>query len=156
MDEVSQWWAAVVGVAAYWLLGNEVEAENLYPAVESMPSAVKYHEDPLPKAALFAFRARRLFASSMKPPSIGTYEVKEEHEGAVARKEGEFGFGRRSQLDADVLRLCNKAGQYLRHSLSMNSHHGDDYMLQVGIRRLELHLFNFLTTFQVLEKTRRG
>jgi hypothetical protein len=135
MDEVSQWWAAVVGVAAYWLLGNEAEAENLYPAVESMPSAVKSHEDPLPKAALFAFRARRLFAASMKPPSIGAFEVKGDHasrEHPVMGKEQESVFGRRSQLDADVLRLCNKAGQYLRHSLSMNSHHGDDYILQVN------------------------
>lgn len=36
-DPVSHWWASVVGVAVYWLLGEDGQAEELYPTIETLP-----------------------------------------------------------------------------------------------------------------------
>ncbi|GAB6033075.1 Sterol regulatory element-binding protein 1 [Chamberlinius hualienensis] len=60
-DPVNQWWASVVGVATYWLLGEDEQAEELYQAIEAMPKQLQETEDPLPKAVLMAFKARHAF-----------------------------------------------------------------------------------------------
>ncbi|CAG0895751.1 unnamed protein product [Cyprideis torosa] len=101
-DEVSQWWAAVVGVAAYWLLGEDEPAERYYPMVESIPEPLKSSpSDPLPRATLLAFRARRIF---------------------IERRPGSKG---------EALKLCDRAAQFLRESLNVNSHKKDNHLVQI-------------------------
>lgn len=53
---MSHWWASVVGVAAYWLLGDDAHAQELYPRVKAMPQFLQTLQDPLPRAVLAAFR----------------------------------------------------------------------------------------------------
>ena len=62
-DEISGWWGSVLGVATYWLLGEESRAEHLYSRVEAIPEQLKSNSNPLPKAVLAAFRARRALLS---------------------------------------------------------------------------------------------
>jgi sterol regulatory element-binding transcription factor 1 len=59
VDEISRWWAAVIGVAAHWLVGDDFSAEKLYGLVETFPSQLKNSEDPLARCVLLAFKARR-------------------------------------------------------------------------------------------------
>jgi sterol regulatory element-binding transcription factor 1 len=56
-DEIAHWWSAVVGVAAYWLLGEDHQAESLYARVETLPAQLQSMKDPLPQAVLAAFRS---------------------------------------------------------------------------------------------------
>jgi sterol regulatory element-binding transcription factor 1 len=58
-DEISGWWGSVLGVATYWLLGEESRAEHLYSRIEAIPEYLKNNSNPLPKAVLGAFKARR-------------------------------------------------------------------------------------------------
>jgi hypothetical protein len=93
-DELAHWWSGVVGVAAYWLLGEDAQAERLYPRVETLPESLDKLTDPLPRAVLAAFRSHRaLLSSSHHCPGI----------------------------NHNILRLCNTAGQYLDDSLTYSS-----------------------------------
>ncbi|KAF4529717.1 hypothetical protein B566_EDAN015346, partial [Ephemera danica] len=62
-DETALWWAAVLGVAAYWLLGEDERAETLATRIEALPESLSRSGDPLPRAILAAYRARRTFLS---------------------------------------------------------------------------------------------
>jgi len=90
-DVVARWWAAVVGVAAYWLLGEDSMAESLYAGVELLPECLQQQQDPLARTVRAAFRAKRAasaFASS---------------------RQGSF---------ASVIRLCDIASRQLDDSLT--------------------------------------
>lgn len=91
-DESSQWWAAVLGVAAYWLLGEDSRAEQLCSRVEAMPEQLARAGDPLPRAVLAALRARRALLS--RP--------------------------RRASTKA-ILRQCSAAGRLLDHSITYSA-----------------------------------
>lgn len=56
-DPVAKWWASLITVTINWLQGDDAAAERLYPSVEQMPTTLHTAENPLPKAALFAFKA---------------------------------------------------------------------------------------------------
>ncbi|XP_062603205.1 sterol regulatory element-binding protein 1-like [Saccostrea cucullata] len=58
-DELGQWWSSVVTVAINWLVGDEENAEAQYPICDSFPQKLQQSDDPLPKAVLVAYRARR-------------------------------------------------------------------------------------------------
>ncbi|KAK3100385.1 hypothetical protein FSP39_019112 [Pinctada imbricata] len=58
-DEVARWWAAIITVAIHWLTGDDENAENHYIICDSFPQKLQKSDDPLPKAVLVAFRARR-------------------------------------------------------------------------------------------------
>lgn len=96
-DELAHWWSGVVGVAAYWLLGEDSQAERLYARVETLPECLNEMTDPLPRAVLAAFRSRR----------------------------ASLNLGRRrpgnNPSNKTILRWCNMAGQYLEDSLTYNS-----------------------------------
>ncbi|GJQ64843.1 putative protein dimerization protein [Trypoxylus dichotomus] len=62
-DEVAYWWTNVIAVAAYWILAEENNAEELYCKVEHIPEALSNINDPLPKAVLAAFRAQKMYFS---------------------------------------------------------------------------------------------
>ncbi|GLV35496.1 Sterol regulatory element binding protein [Carabus blaptoides fortunei] len=65
-DEIAHWWSGVVGVAAYWLLGEDSQAERLYARVEALPESLATLSDPLPRAVLAAFIGRRTFLEKSK------------------------------------------------------------------------------------------
>jgi hypothetical protein len=93
-DELAHWWSAVVGVAAYWLLGEDMQAEQLYPRVETLPECLDELTDPLPRAVLAAFSSHReLLSQSHHCPRI----------------------------NHNILRLCSIAGRYLDDSLTYSS-----------------------------------
>ncbi|MEE6524394.1 hypothetical protein FKM82_023826, partial [Ascaphus truei] len=58
-DPVAKWWASIIIVAINWLQGDDEAAQRLYPVVEYMPKTLYAAENPLPKAALYAFKAVR-------------------------------------------------------------------------------------------------
>ncbi|XP_068099644.1 sterol regulatory element-binding protein 1 isoform X2 [Hyperolius riggenbachi] len=58
-DPVAKWWASIIIVAINWLQGDDEAAQRLYPLVEYMPKSLHATENPLPKAALYAFKAVR-------------------------------------------------------------------------------------------------
>lgn len=62
-DDIAQWWAAMVAVSAYWLLGDDVQAERLYARVDTLPDGLAQSDEPLGKAVLAAFRLRRSYLS---------------------------------------------------------------------------------------------
>lgn len=51
------WWAAVLQVAAYWLLSDDTAAERLYSRVESPPHSSA--SEPLVAAILAGYKARK-------------------------------------------------------------------------------------------------
>lgn len=59
-DELSGWWSNLLSVAALWLLGEDEDAEKLYPAVELMPQQLLNGSDALPRAILAAFKIKRV------------------------------------------------------------------------------------------------
>lgn len=58
-DELAGWWSNLLSVAALWLLGEDADAEKLYPAVEAIPQQLLNGPDPLPRAILAAFKIKR-------------------------------------------------------------------------------------------------
>ncbi|KAM4631973.1 sterol regulatory element-binding protein 1 isoform 2-T2 [Discoglossus pictus] len=58
-DPVAKWWASVIIVAINWLQGDDEAAQRHYPLVEYMPKVLHTSENPLPKAALYVFKAVR-------------------------------------------------------------------------------------------------
>ncbi|XP_077172447.1 sterol regulatory element-binding protein 1 isoform X1 [Paroedura picta] len=58
-DPVANWWSSVVTMVIHGLQGDDEAMDRLYPLVESMPKALQVSENPLPRAALFTFKAAR-------------------------------------------------------------------------------------------------
>ena len=44
LDESSAWWAGVVSVAIYWLVGDDENAERNYTLVDSFPRKLQCSE----------------------------------------------------------------------------------------------------------------
>lgn len=85
----------MVGVAAYWLLGEDSHAERLYARVELLPEQLSSQPDPVARAVQTAYRARRT---------------------ACAAVRGHLSPG--SSATREALRLCDAAGRYLEDSLA--------------------------------------
>nr|XP_048304048.1 sterol regulatory element-binding protein 1 isoform X1 [Myodes glareolus] len=88
-DPVAKWWASLTAVVIHWLRRDEEAAERLYPLVEHMPQALQETERPLPRAALYSFKAARALLDHRKVES-----------GSAS------------------LAICEKASGYLRDSLA--------------------------------------
>ncbi|XP_052078651.1 sterol regulatory element-binding protein 1-like isoform X2 [Mytilus californianus] len=58
-DNISKWWSAIITVAIFWLSGDEDNAERSYSQCDTFPRKLQQSDDPLPKALLVAFRAKR-------------------------------------------------------------------------------------------------
>lgn len=58
-DHVAQWWGTFIAIACCWLLKEEDKAEKLYKKLENLPEVLGSLNDPLPKAILAAYVARR-------------------------------------------------------------------------------------------------
>ena len=44
VDEVSRWWAAIIGVAANWLAGDDEDAKRLYSIADTFPKHLQNTE----------------------------------------------------------------------------------------------------------------
>lgn len=56
-----------MAVACNWLLGEESEIESLYSKVENIPESLLSLNDPLPKAVIASYKARKTYLSNSKP-----------------------------------------------------------------------------------------
>jgi hypothetical protein len=118
-DELAHWWSGVVGVAAYWLLGEDSQAERLYTRVETLPECLNEMTDPLPLAVLTAFRSRRASLNSSR------------HAGNTPNNK-------------TILRWCNVAGQYLEDSLTYSSCKQANSLVHVSnVTHMNLYRFVF-------------
>lgn len=88
-DPVAKWWASLTAVVIHWLRRDEEAAERLYPLVEHIPQALQETERPLPRAALYSFKAARALLDHRKVESSPA-----------------------------SLAVCEKASGYLRDSLA--------------------------------------
>ncbi|XP_076274163.1 sterol regulatory element binding protein [Rhynchophorus ferrugineus] len=72
-DHVAYWWGTFISIACNWLLKEDDRAENLYKQMEAMPEVLSSHVDPLPKAILAAFTARKNYLTM--PATASTRHV---------------------------------------------------------------------------------
>lgn len=63
-DEIAHWYGFVISVACNWMLGEDKEAESLYAKVEHIPESLNNLSDPLPKAVLAAYTARKSYLNN--------------------------------------------------------------------------------------------
>uniref|UniRef100_A0A182KGJ6 BHLH domain-containing protein n=1 Tax=Anopheles christyi TaxID=43041 RepID=A0A182KGJ6_9DIPT len=89
-DELAHWWCNLLRVAGFWLLGEDELAEALYGQVETMPTALQQMEDPLARALLLAFQAKR----SLITKTESSFEI--------------------------IFAYCNESSRYLEDSLTGN------------------------------------
>lgn len=87
-----------MGVAAYWLLGDDAQAERLYAQVDALPDSLVQSEEPLGKAVLAAFRLRR--AALMKKTTSSS-----------------------SSLSQTTVKMCEVTSKLLQDSLTVDSCH---------------------------------
>nr|KAG5698523.1 hypothetical protein BaRGS_023226 [Batillaria attramentaria] len=90
IDEVARWWAAVVSVAYYWLIGDDDNAARNYLLLDVFPPKLQASDDPLPRAVYLAYKARK-----------------------SVMVQSDAGRGRM------MLRQCDRAGRLLRESLKL-------------------------------------
>lgn len=69
-DQVALWWANVISVACYWLLGEDSNAEKLYRKIETINDTLANTGNLLPKAIVAAFVARRNYLNDMPPKVV--------------------------------------------------------------------------------------
>ncbi|KAL3879146.1 hypothetical protein ACJMK2_031456 [Sinanodonta woodiana] len=103
VDERSRWWSGIASVALYWQMGDDDSAEKHYTFAETFPKNVQFLDDPLPKAVLVVYRARRglLTQQSQSRSSHHT-----------------------------CLRQANRGGKLLRESLKMKYNKEDTLIIQ--------------------------
>lgn len=58
-DRLAHWWSNLLTMSAYWLLGEETKAEELYSHIDNLPVEIKESSDNLPKAIWTVFRAKK-------------------------------------------------------------------------------------------------
>jgi len=90
VDKVSQWWAAVMSVAYYWMNGDDENAARSYLLLDVFPTSLQGTDDPLPRAVYLAYKARK---SVMVNPDFNRLRF--------------------------TLRQCDRAGRLLRESLKL-------------------------------------
>lgn len=73
-DRFAHWWSSLLSIAAHWLLGEDSEAERLYPHIENIPPEMAQGEDGLPKALFAAFHAKRALLNKPHYDSIRVFK----------------------------------------------------------------------------------
>lgn len=58
-DYLSLWWSNLLSTAAYWLLGEDAEAEKLYANVLNVPQSLIENKDRIAAVLLAAFMAKK-------------------------------------------------------------------------------------------------
>lgn len=64
-DEISMWWSSLLSIVAYWMLGEDAKAAQLFECVETgMPAGLLALQqlDVLPRALRAAFQAKKSVA----------------------------------------------------------------------------------------------
>jgi len=92
VDEVSRWWAAIVGIGAQWLTGDIVTSDRLLSVADTFPKQLQSADDPLPRAVHLAFKARKSLMNDQK-----------------------------SSCSYNCLKQCNRAGELLKDSLNLQT-----------------------------------
>ncbi|EFA01599.1 sterol regulatory element-binding protein 1 [Tribolium castaneum] len=98
-DEIAHWWTSVVDVASHWLLGEE-NIDDVYKKVENIPESLLHLENPLPKAVIGAFVARKNYLTAGS---------------SVSHKK--------------ILKQCDHASQLLTDSLTYSSCKSQDNLI---------------------------
>ncbi|EDO44513.1 predicted protein, partial [Nematostella vectensis] len=104
-DEVARWWAAVGSVAVHWFRGEDEAAERFYNTVGSVPKCLWNAEEPIAKALLRAFKARKEILNSKHLTPEKAEECRQ---------------------------LCNKSGMHLRESISLASYQSASKLRQLA------------------------
>ncbi|ESP03687.1 hypothetical protein LOTGIDRAFT_224211 [Lottia gigantea] len=89
-DETAKWWSGIVCVAYYWLMGDDENASRYYSVLDVFPKRLQNLDDPLPKAVLFAYKARKSLI--LQPDTVN---------------------------GKSCIRQCDRAGRLLRESLKL-------------------------------------
>ncbi|XP_055383101.1 sterol regulatory element-binding protein 1 [Condylostylus longicornis] len=89
-DSIVEWWSSLLIIAAYWLLGEDEQAAELYDVVDKLPEQLNYEGETLPKALHSIFQAKKLLLS-----------------------EGEKDISK-------IYKLCYEASKFLQDSLACN------------------------------------
>jgi len=92
-DPLSAWWSNLLSTAAYWLLGDDVEAEKYHQLIQKMPKNFTGGEKSLPVALISVFNAKKSLLNKMSYNYI--YYKDEEN-------------------------VCNAASDVLEHGLTCN------------------------------------
>lgn len=58
-DYLSLWWSNLLSTAAYWLLGEDAEAEKLYADVLNVPQSLIENKDRIAAVLLASFMAKK-------------------------------------------------------------------------------------------------
>ncbi|RUS91548.1 hypothetical protein EGW08_000663 [Elysia chlorotica] len=90
LDEVAMWWANIVSVAHYWLIGDDENAAKSFSVLDVFPKKLHGVDDPLPRAVYLAYKSRKCVM------------VNPEHKAMRA-----------------AIRQCDRAGRLLRDSLKL-------------------------------------
>lgn len=89
-DRIAHWWSCVIAVAAYWILGDDNQAEQLYDTIENIPEEIA--TDPLVVAIFAAYECRKnVVTSNNNSNSDGS----------------------------NVLKSCDRVGKLLQESISV-------------------------------------
>ncbi|CAH1392909.1 unnamed protein product [Nezara viridula] len=77
VDSHAKWWAHVLGVAVFWNLGEDTQAESMYQHVECVPSELL--NSPIARAVLSAFQMRCSFSSGKSHKLVLKYASAASH-----------------------------------------------------------------------------
>ena len=61
-DRIAHWWSCVIAVAAYWILGDDNQAEQLYDTIENIPELIA--NDPIVITVFAAYECRKSVVTS--------------------------------------------------------------------------------------------
>lgn len=61
-DTLMLWWANLFSIDACWLLGEDSIAEKMFEEIRKVPKVLRDSEDPLARAAVTVFCAKKLLA----------------------------------------------------------------------------------------------
>lgn len=61
-DPLVLWWASLFSIDACWLLGDDDMADEMFEDVRKIPKILRESKDPLARAAVTVFCAKKLLA----------------------------------------------------------------------------------------------
>lgn len=66
-DPLAHWWASILSIATYWILGDFETSETVYSQIEKLPAQLADSPDVLPKAFFIAFKSKRAIMNKNGP-----------------------------------------------------------------------------------------
>lgn len=74
-DDLIVWWSSILSVAAYWLLGEDTFAKELYDTIDKLPEQLKSDDETLPRALYNMFQAKKMIVGGDLSESAKIYEL---------------------------------------------------------------------------------